>query len=95
MSVIMNLEDKVSLDELAPSLQNLLKSKTGKTDFDDAAGKVSTIYRNLGTVRVSIVASENSVPNPQQDKELMINTSDHTVEGYGGGKWYKCGGVYS
>ena len=91
----MSLEDKVSFDELAPSLQNLIKSKAGKTEFDNAAGKVSTVYRNLGTVRVSIVGSENSVPNPQQDKELMINTSDHTVQGFSDGKWYKCGGVYS
>lgn len=91
----MNLEDKVSFDELAPSLQNLIKSKAGKMEFDNAAGKVSTVYRNLGTVRVSIVGSENSVPNPQQDKELMINISDHTVQGFSDGKWYKCGGVYS
>lgn len=91
----MNLEDKVSFDELAPSLQALINSKAGKTEFDNAAGKVSTVFRNLGTIRVSIVGREDNIPNPQQDKELMINTSDFTVEGYGAGKWYKCGGVYS
>lgn len=89
-----NSEDKVTYNELATSLQELINSKTSSTDYNATAALVSVMYRNLGKVRVSIVPDDGSVGSPVNDNELLVNKTDHTFEGYSNG-WYKCGGVYS
>ncbi len=87
-------ENKITYNELAPSLQDLINSKTDSTDFSETAALVSLIYRNLGKIRVSINSNPGAIGIPINDNEILLNTSDHTVQGYSSG-WYKCGGVYS
>ena len=90
-----NLENKLTFEELAPSLQQLINSKTKRSDYDVTAALVLNVYNNLGTVRVTIGGGTGAVSGPQNGKELLLNTSDHSVQGYTGGSWFTCGGVYS
>ena len=90
-----NPENKLTFEELAPSLQQIINSKAKKSDFDTTAALVTKVYNNLGTVRVTIGSSTGVVSGPQNGKELLLNTSDHSVQGYNGGAWFTCGGVYS
>lgn len=89
-----NLENKLTFEELAPSLQQLIDSKTKRSDYDVTAALVLRVYNNLGTVRVTI-GSAGAISGPQNDKELLLDTSDHSVQGYTNGSWFTCGGVYS
>lgn len=89
-----NSENKVTFQELAPSLQEMINSKTSQTSFDTTAALVSTVYKNLGEVRITIAAATSAAGSPQNDKELLINTSDGTVQYYNNG-WKNSGGVYS
>lgn len=90
-----NPENKLTFEELAPSLQQLINSKAKKTDYDTTAALVTKVYNNLGTVRVSIGSGTAVVSSPQNGKEILLNTSDHSIQGYISGAWFTCGGVYS
>lgn len=90
-----NPENKLTFEELAPSLQQLINSKAKKADYDVTAALVTKIYNNLGTVRVTIGSGTGVVSGPQNGEELLLNTSDHSVQGYNNDAWFTCGGVYS
>lgn len=90
-----NLENKLTFEELAPSLQQIINSKAKRSDYDVTAGLVLKVYNNLGTVRVTIGSGTGAVSGPQNGKELLLNTSDHSVQGYTNDSWFTCGGVYS
>ena len=90
-----NLENKLTFEELAPSLQQMINSKTNRSDYDVTAALVLRIYNNLGTVRVTIGGGTGAVSGPQNGKELLINTADHSIQGYANEGWCTCGGVYS
>lgn len=90
-----NPENKLTFEELAPSLQQLINSKAKKSDFDVTAALVTKVYNNLGTVRVTIGSGTGVVSGPQNGKELLLNTSNHSVQGYNNSAWFTCGGVYS
>ena len=87
-------ENKVTYEELAPSLRQMIDSKTTQTSYNSLAALVSTVYNNLGTIRITIAGSTSAAGSPQNDKELFICTSDGTVQYYKNG-WKKSGGVYS
>ena len=90
-----NPENKLTFEELAPSLQQIINSKAKKSDFDATAALVTKVYNNLGTVRVTIGSGTGAVSGPQNGKELLLNTADHSVQGYNNSSWFTCGGVYS
>ena len=90
-----NPENKLTFEELAPSLQQIITSKVNKSDYDPVAALVIKVYNNLGTVRVTIGSGIGAVSGPQNNKELLLNTSDHSVQGYANDTWFTCGGVYS
>lgn len=89
-----NPENKVTYDELAPTLQELIDSKASNNDYQKTASLVAQIYANLGTIRVSIISNTGAIANPVNDREMLLNTADHVLYGYSGG-WYKCCGCYS
>ena len=68
-----NPENKLTFEELAPSLQQLINSKAKKSDFDVTAALVTKVYNNLGTVRVTIGSGTGVVSGPQNGKELLLN----------------------
>ena len=90
-----NPENKLTFEELAPSLQEMISGKVSKSDYDEVAALVTKIYNDLGTVRVTIGSGFDAVPAPRNGKEILLNTSDHSVQGYTNDAWFTCGGVYS
>lgn len=90
-----NLENKLTFEELAPSLQKMIGNSVKKSDYDATAALVIKVYNNLGTVRVTIGSGTGAVSSPKNDKELLLDTSDHSVRGYTNNNWFTCGGVYS
>ena len=90
-----NKEDKPTYNELAPSLQELLNSKANKSDIADLEAKLSTLYSNVGLIRVT-VGNAWQIPNPIENKEIVFDTSDNMIKGYLKDRgFYHTGAVYS
>ena len=70
-----NPEDKVTLEELSPTLQALLKNTITIADFNIVKADVDKIIQQVGENRISIVGLVGSISDPQNDKEFAIETS--------------------
>lgn len=94
-----NLEDKVSYEELAPSLQAMIKNSVSITEINNVINDITNITNNLNGIRVSIVNSTSGVANPKNDKELaiVVNSSNKYIYAaiYTGGSWKKIHAVYA
>lgn len=64
--------DKISYDDLAPSLQAMLKRSVSKDDLESFKNKVAEIEAKLNGIRLSVVNDVASIPNPQNNKEIAI-----------------------
>ena len=62
--------DKISYDDLAPSLQAMLKRSVSKDDLETFKNKVAEIEAKLNGIRLSVVNDVASIPNPQNNKEI-------------------------
>lgn len=88
-----NPEDKVTLEELSPTLQALLKNTITIADFNIVKADVDKIIQQVGENRISIVGVVGSINDPQNDKELAIETSTGLSYRYKDG-WIPNGAVY-
>lgn len=88
-----NPEDKVTLEELSPTLQALLKNTITIADFNIVKADVDKIIQQVGENRISIVGVVGSISDPQNDKELAIETSTGLSYRYKDG-WIPNGAVY-
>lgn len=92
-----NEENKISWDELAPSLQEIINNKASVDEFNLIKAKFDNIEINSGGIRISIVSSLNVISNPVNNKELTIVTTDSvtTVYTYINSNWVKVHAVYA
>ena len=92
-----NEENKISWDELAPSLQEIINNKASVDEFNLIKAKFDNIEINSGGIRISIVSSLNDIFNPVNNKELAIVTTDSvtTVYTYINSNWVKVHAVYA
>ena len=88
-----NPEDKVTLAELSPTLQTLLKNTITIADFNRVKTDVDRIIQQVGDNRISIVGVVGSISDPQNDKEFAIETSTGLSYRYKDG-WIPNGAVY-
>ena len=88
-----NPEDKVTLEELSPTLQALLKNTITIADFNIVKADVDKIIQQVGENRISIVVLVGSISDPQNDKEFAIETSTGLSYRYKDG-WIPNGAVY-
>lgn len=88
-----NKEDKVTLEELSPTLQALLANTITIADFNIVKADVDKIIQQVGDNRISIVGVVGSISDPQNDKELAIETSTGLSYRYKDG-WIPNGAVY-
>ena len=88
-----NLEDKVTLEELSPTPQALLKNTITMADFNIVKADVDKIIQQVGENRISIVGLVGSISDPQNDKEFAIETSTGLSYRYKDG-WIPNGAVY-
>lgn len=90
-----NAENKITYNELAPSLQALIDSKVSDDEYNRIKRMADELTAHIDSIRVSITKSTDNVPTPIADKEILLNTTDKAMYGYNNTGWYKCGGVYS
>ena len=88
-----NPEDKVTLEELSPTLQALHKNTITIADFNIVKADVDKIIQQVGENRISIVGLVGTISNPQNDKEFAIETSTGLSYRYKDG-WIPNGAVY-
>lgn len=88
-----NPEDKITLEELSPTLQALLKNTITIADFNIVKADVDKIIQQVGENRISIVGLVGTISNPQNDKEFAIETSTGLSYRYKDG-WIPNGAVY-
>lgn len=94
-----NLEDKVSYEELSPSLQAMIKNSVDQNQFNDLISDLNQIINNLNGIRVNVVTSTSTISNPQNDKDLaiIVNTNNKYcyMAIYTGGQWKRIHAVYA
>ena len=67
-----NSENKITLEELSPSLQNLIKSAATKTEIQSLYNRTSTLKDLLANVRFSVVDKLEEILQPINGKDLAI-----------------------
>ena len=92
-----NLENKVSWEELAPSLQDKINAKASLAEFNALKNKFDALQILSGGVRISIVSSLNNISAPTNNKEIAIVTADSviTIYTYTSNSWKKIHAVYA
>lgn len=92
-----NMENKISWEELAPSLQEIINKKASLDDFNRLKDKFDSIELNSGGIRISIVTALSKINNPVNNKELAIVTADSvvTIYTYISDSWKKIHAVYA
>lgn len=91
MSLIFDNENKITYEELSPSLQNKLKKIIPRNEFDVFENLVSRLENVLNGIRISIVSDLTNISSPKNDKELAIVIADNVCSCYvyGNGEWIK------
>ena len=92
-----NPEDKITYDELAPSLQQLIDAMSPSQSLSAQMQIVDGIASQIGGNRTSITANLANIANPQQNKEIAVNMGDDMVYTYKGPTdgWKPTIGVYA
>ena len=83
--------DKISYDDLAPSLQAMLKRSVSKDDLETFKNKVAEIEAKLNGIRLSVVNDVASIPNPQNNKEFFYHTAQRMLYVYTNDGWQMTG----
>jgi hypothetical protein len=91
-----NKENKISFDELSPSLQAMLKNCITQSDFDSIQQKITNMTTQLNGIRISVVTDTANISNPQNNKEVaIVLASAYTyICTYNNG-WQKANAVYA
>lgn len=85
--------DKITYNELAPTLQDLLDNAITTTEFQQLEGEVNQLMKQIGDNRISIVGDVQYIDSPRNKKELALETKSTLVYGYDE-EWIPGGGVY-
>ena len=89
-----NLEDKITFEELAPSLQDKIRDSVDTSTFSTANNTIIKLFSQLGENRVSITDNLGNIANPVNNRELAFNVSNDQLYSYAGG-WKPSHGVYA
>lgn len=89
-----NLEDKITFEELAPSLQDKIRDSVDTSTFSTANNTITKLFNQLGENRVSITDNLGNIANPVNNRELAFNVSNDQLYSYAGG-WKPSHGVYA
>lgn len=94
-----NPEDKVSYEELAPSLQAMIDNAVDDSELLAVRNDLDNIINNLHGIRVSIVKDTSEVLSPKNDKELaiVVNSNNNYIYMaiYNSNTWKKIHAVYA
>lgn len=92
-----NKENKISWEELTPSLQDKINAKASLEAFNALKARFDNLELLSGGIRISIVSSLSNITSPVNNKELAIVTSDSvvTVYTYISNSWKKIHAVYA
>jgi hypothetical protein len=92
-----NKENKISWEELTPSLQDKINAKASLEAFNELKARFDNLELLSGGIRISIVSSLSNITSPVNNKELAIVTSDSvvTVYTYISNSWKKIHAVYA
>jgi hypothetical protein len=84
-------ENKITYEELSPSLQNRIKKIIPRGEFDSLENLVSDLEFALNGIRISIVNSLTNISAPKNDQELAIVGRDgiYSCYVYGNSTWIK------
>ena len=88
-----DVSDKITYNELAPTLQDLLDNAITRTEFEQLESEVEQLMVQIGDNRISIVGNVQYIASPKNKKELALETSSTLVYGYDE-EWIPGGGVY-
>lgn len=91
-----NKEDKISYDDLAPSLQKMIRDAVTVEELTDIQDSINQTINQLNGIRISIVNDPNTIQSPQNNKEIaLVLGSDYTyVCTYNNG-WKRACAVYA
>lgn len=67
-----NKEDKITLEELSPSLQNLIKSAAKKSEINNLLERTNAISKLLSNSRFSVVDSLEDITMPINGKDIVV-----------------------
>lgn len=86
-----NVENKITLEELSPSLQNLLKSAASRLEITALANRTNKLVQLLAGVRFDIVDKLEDVTLPINGKSMVICGKDNNygLYFYYNNKWNK------
>ena len=90
-----NLEDKITFEELSPSLQKLLNGMASSADYDSLQKLAIKLNNQMNDVRLTITSNQSAISSPVNDKELSSNTKNDLIYTYSSNKWVATGAVYS
>lgn len=91
-----NKEDKISYDDLAPSLQKMIRDAVTVEELTDIQDSINQTINQLNGIRISITNDPNTIQSPQNNKEIaLVLGSDYTyVCTYNNG-WKRACAVYA
>lgn len=91
-----NKENKVSYDDLAPSLQEMIRNSITEEELTDIMNTINQTIQQLNGIRISIVTDTSQIPEPQNNKEvaLVIGSKYTFVCTYNNG-WKRACAVYA
>lgn len=91
MSLIFDTENKITYEELSPSLQNKIKKIIPRTEFDSFENLVSDLEHALNGVRITVTSALTNISSPNNDRELAIIGSNgiYSCYVYGNSNWIK------
>ena len=91
MSLKFDTENKITYEELSPSLQNKIKKIINRTEFDTFENLVSELEHALNGIRITVTTALTNISSPKNDKELAIIGDDgiYSCYVYGNSKWIK------
>lgn len=91
-----NKENKVSYDDLAPSLQEMIRNSITEEELTDIMNSINQTIQQLNGIRISIVTDTSQIPEPQNNKEvaLVVGSQYTFVCTYNNG-WKRACAVYA
>ena len=85
-----NSENKITLEELSPSLQNLLKSAASRTEMTELYNRTNKLDELLNNVRFTVVDDLSEILLPINGKDLAIagTNGEYKLYFYFGDSWH-------
>ena len=92
-----NKENKITYNELAPSLQAMIDNKANKDEFNNVKKRFDNLVALSGGVRITISTTLEGILSPTNDKEIAVIASKNvvTMYTYHNNAWVKIHAVYA